>query len=134
MKKKKLLNADISAVIASMGHTDKLAIGDAGLPIPESTRRIDLAVVRGVPTFLTVLDAVLDELEVEEITIAEEMETDNAELYEYMQKRFAGKRINTVMHAQFKLMTESCRAVIRTGECRPFANIILHSGTAFDGE
>lgn len=33
MKKGVLLNADISAVISRLGHTDQIVIGDAGLPI-----------------------------------------------------------------------------------------------------
>jgi D-ribose pyranase len=30
-------------MIASLGHTDKIVIADAGLPIPKETKRIDLA-------------------------------------------------------------------------------------------
>ncbi|MBI3310988.1 MAG: D-ribose pyranase, partial [Serratia liquefaciens] len=41
MKKGVLLNADVSAVVSRLGHTDQVAIGDAGLPIPAATQRID---------------------------------------------------------------------------------------------
>ncbi|MCH3489705.1 D-ribose pyranase, partial [Enterococcus faecium] len=34
MKKGKVINSDISRVIAQMGHFDKLSIGDAGMPVP----------------------------------------------------------------------------------------------------
>ncbi|KLU14729.1 hypothetical protein AFK69_04310 [Xenorhabdus sp. GDc328] len=34
MKKGVLLHSDISAVISRLGHTDPIAISDAGLPIP----------------------------------------------------------------------------------------------------
>lgn len=131
MKKTEMLNADISSVIASMGHTDMLAIGDAGLPIPDSVKRIDLALKRGIPAFWDVLETVLLELEVEEVTIASEMLTENSELYEKIVKRFADVKINQMPHADLKRKTNDCRAVIRTGECIPFANIILHSGVAF---
>lgn len=132
MKKTRLLNSDISDVVARMGHTDMLCVADAGLPIPEDTQRIDLAVVRGIPTFKQVLEAVLSELEIEEITIAEEMATENPELFKYIEEKFSGLRINTVLHTQLKLMESSCKAVIRTGECAPYANIILHSNVAFE--
>ena len=36
-----ILNRDIAAELARMGHTDRLLIADAGLAIPDSTRVID---------------------------------------------------------------------------------------------
>ncbi|HZW03833.1 MAG TPA: RbsD/FucU domain-containing protein, partial [Anaerolineaceae bacterium] len=42
-------------MIATLGHQDQLVIADAGLPIPDSTTRIDLALTAGVPTFLQTL-------------------------------------------------------------------------------
>ena len=73
MKKSKLINSEISYTISKMGHTDCITIGDCGLPIPENVDRIDLALTHGIPTFLETLDTVLDELCVEEITIASEI-------------------------------------------------------------
>jgi len=35
MKKTKVINSNLSRVISQMGHFDKLAIGDAGTPVPE---------------------------------------------------------------------------------------------------
>ena len=43
MKKNGILNSDISRVLSYMGHTDQIAVGDCGLPIPEETERIELA-------------------------------------------------------------------------------------------
>lgn len=42
MKKGKLINSELSSVIAKMGHTDLLTICDSGLPIPKDVQRIDL--------------------------------------------------------------------------------------------
>lgn len=131
MKKAVLLNQPISAVIAGMGHKDTLAIGDCGLPIPEGPVRIDLAVVKGLPTFLDVLDAVLEELCVEKVTIASEMKDVNPALYAILQEKFAGKEIEEIPHEAFKEHTKTSKAVIRTGEYKPYANIILHSGVTF---
>ena len=44
MKRHGILNSDISRVLSYMGHTDCICIGDCGLPIPNETERIDLAV------------------------------------------------------------------------------------------
>ncbi len=43
MKKGTVLNSEISSVISRLGHTDTLVVCDAGLPIPNSTARIDMA-------------------------------------------------------------------------------------------
>lgn len=131
MKKTKLLNSELSAVIAQMGHTDRIAVGDAGLPVPDSSRKIDLAVKRGLPSFLDVLEAILYELEVEEVTLASEIITQNPDLYKEMTRQFDSVKINFVPHSEFKEITRTCKAVVRTGECMPYANIILQSGVAF---
>ena len=55
MKKNGILNSDISRVLSYMGHTDRICIGDCGLPIPDETERIDLALRFGVPSFMEVL-------------------------------------------------------------------------------
>jgi D-ribose pyranase len=134
MKKTKILNSDLSAVIALMGHTDTITIGDAGLPVPDNSKRIDLAVKRGLPAFLDVLETVLYELEVEEITVASEIITGNPVLYKKITELFSFAKINLIPHSEFKEMTKNSKAVVRTGECTPFANIILQSGVAFSCE
>ena len=82
MKRLGILNSDIARVLAYMGHTDTLAIGDCGLPVPDTTERIDLA-------------------------------------------------IEFVSHTELKKRTANCKAVIRSGEITPYANIILQSGCIF---
>lgn len=131
MKKTKLINSEISYTIAKMGHTDTLTIGDCGLPIPNGVDRIDLALKHGVPTFLETLDTVLEELCVEEIVIASEIREKNEEIYKELLSRFENVVINEVYHDEFKKMIKESKAVIRTGECSPYANIILKSGVVF---
>ncbi len=139
MKKSTLLNSEISYVIANMRHTDLLVIGDAGLPVPDGVKQIDLAVTKGVPDFLTVLKAVLSELRVEKIVFAEEIKKASSQIYnEAMELIKQMEReekivitIEYVPHEQFKSKTAAGRAVIRTGEFSPYANIILSSGVVF---
>ena len=131
MKKTKLINSEISSTVAKMGHTDTLTIGDCGLPIPNNVKRIDLALKYGVPTFLETLDTVLEELCVEEIIIASEIKEQNEEMYKELLKRFENIVIKEVCHEEFKEMTKNSKAVIRTGECTPYANVILKSGVVF---
>ena len=60
-----ILNAQLLSAIAHCGHTQTLVICDAGLPLPPGVPVIDLALVRGVPTFLEALKAVAGQLVVE---------------------------------------------------------------------
>ncbi|EGH29504.1 D-ribose pyranase, partial [Pseudomonas syringae pv. japonica str. M301072] len=73
MKKTPLLNIALSRVIASLGHGDILMIVDAGMPVPAGVELIDLALTRGVPDFISVLDVVLSEMQVESHVLASEM-------------------------------------------------------------
>lgn len=135
MKKGVLLNADVSAVIARMGHTDALVIADAGLPIPSGTARIDVAVSEGVPGFMQVLAAVTAELCVERVVLAEEIKSKNPAVHEavlaHLRALNADLQVDYVPHEAFKEKTHPARAVVRTGECSPYANIILYSGVVF---
>ena len=135
MKRARLLNSALSQVIAELGHTDGLVICDAGLPIPPEVRRIDLAVEPGLPSFLSVLDVVLSEMMVEEAVVASEIHSVNEPVYqgilEAFQRHGMKVRVVEVPHEEFKLQTRSARAVVRTGECTPYANVILRSGVVF---
>ncbi|MBJ7670438.1 D-ribose pyranase [Weissella confusa] len=116
MKKTGILNSRISAVVAQMGHKDTLAIGDAGLPVPMGTEKIDLAVKLQDPTFQTVLETVLTELEVEGITLAEEIKTANPEQLAAIKKVLPDVEVTFISHEEFKKELANTRAVIRTGE------------------
>ncbi len=131
MKKGKLLNADITEVISRMGHTDKIAIGDAGLPIPDHVLRIDLALVEGLPSFLQVLDALLESYQCESYVLAEEIKDMNPGIQKEITSRLTDVPVTYVSHEEFKKNCDDVKAVIRTGECTPYANIILQSGVIF---
>ncbi len=114
-----------------MGHTDRLVVADAGLPIPPSVERIDLALTQGVPSFVETLAAVLSELKVERIMVATEMRQVSPSLYRAIENLLPGVPVHEVPHETFKAETQSARAIIRTGEFTPYANIILCSGVVF---
>jgi D-ribose pyranase len=131
MKKIGILNDRLSKVIASMGHMDFLTVCDAGLPIPEGVNRIDLSVVPGIPTFLNVLEAVKTELEVQKIYLAEEIKEKNPAIEQEILELFPNLVVVYIPHEEFKHKSQKSRAIIRTGECSPYANIILESGVTF---
>lgn len=131
MKKDRLLNRDIVYEVAALGHTEYFCIADCGLPIPEGVRVIDISITAGMPTFLDTLDAVMEELVVESIILAEEIDEKNAVLSAEMEKRFADRPIQKVSHEEFKKMTQNAKCIIRTGEVKPYANVILVGGVNF---
>jgi len=131
MRKGKLLNSVIVSSLSKLGHTDQLTIGDAGLPIPDTTKRIDLALVKGVPGFVETVQAIAEDMVIESVILAEEIKTENPDVLAEMEKLFGDIEIVFVSHEAFKKQTSVSKAVIRTGECTPYANIILQSGVNF---
>lgn len=133
MKKHGVLNSDIAKVLADMGHTDQITIGDCGLPIHSEVRKIDLSLKIGEPSFESVLDVVMEDMEVEKVMIASEIKENNRELYDRLLQDFTNRNIEIeyVSHEEFKRLTGNSKAIIRTGEATPYANLILQSGVIF---
>jgi len=131
MKKTTLLQSDLSYIIATLGHLDTLVIADAGLPIPPETVRIDLALTRGIPGAAQTLKVILDEMKVESVMLAEEIKDRNPQFLAHVQELLPGVPIEFMPHTELKARSASARAVVRTGEFAPYANIILVAGVVF---
>jgi D-ribose pyranase len=112
-----------------MGHCDTLVVADPGLPVPAHVEAIDLVWARGNPPLLPVLAALTAELVVEEAIIAEEL-TDAATLAG-LERHLAGVPVKATSHEDLKARCHTARAVVRTGETTPFANVILCAGVPF---
>ncbi|MEH6631694.1 MAG: D-ribose pyranase [Halopseudomonas aestusnigri] len=136
MKRTKLINRHLSALIARLGHLDEVFVADAGFPTPEGVDVIDLAVVPGLPSFLDVLQALRSELIIESAILAEEA---NASLVDRMKWALDDWAIeinkpialSQTSHEAMKSRSKQSKAIIRTGETTPYANIILVSGVVF---
>ena len=131
MKKSGILQHELAGVLARLGHTDLLVVADAGLPIPPGVPRIDLAVTGGVPAFLQVLRPILAEIAVEAVVVASEMRTASPALHAELTAVLGDIPVREIPHADFKQLTTQARAVVRSGEFTPYANIILVAGVAF---
>jgi len=134
MKKTPLLNIALSRVVASLGHGDVLMIVDAGMPVPPGVELIDLALTRGVPDFISVLDTVLAEMEVESHVLADEMLARKPPALDAIEQ-LRGTGIlgeqRWVSHEALKQLSGQARAIVRTGECQPYSNIALVAGVVF---
>jgi D-ribose pyranase len=130
------MNRHISHLVASLGHLDEIVIGDAGLPVPKDVAVIDLAVSAGIPSFWDVLAAVQSELVIETGVFASDC---SPELGGRLGEALANWNGNghtpvvsaPIPHADFKTRTSHAKAILRTGECIPYCNIILVSGVPF---
>jgi D-ribose pyranase len=134
MKKTPLLNIALSRVVASLGHGDVLMIVDAGMPVPPGVELIDLALTHGTPDFVSVLNTVLSEMQVESHVIADEMLEKQPPALSVVQALAAVGGLGQqtlISHEELKQLSRRARAIVRTGECQPYTNIALVAGVVF---
>ncbi|MBV7315400.1 D-ribose pyranase [Shewanella sp. NIFS-20-20] len=139
MKKTTLLNPALSALVAQCGHFDEITVGDAGLPIPAHVERIDMALSPGVPSLVACIDALLTELQIQSVTLATEIIEINPQVHQQIlqrieqEQRHSGRQIEVVYisHDAFKQQSHHSRAIVRSGECTPYANVIFSCGVPF---
>lgn len=133
MKKHGILNSEISKVLADLGHTDRILIGDCGLPIPAGVKKIDLALKLGQPTFIEVLEETLKDMKVEEALLAAEILENNPDVLAEAKALLEQSEISVgyITHEELKAVSKQVKAIIRTGEDTPYANIILQAGVLF---
>lgn len=129
MKKAGILNRHLSGALAELGHGDGVLVCDAGMPIPAGPRVVDLAFRAGVPSFAEVLDGLLEELVVEGATAAHEVRGTNPEATALLDARFP--TLSTVSHEELKSLSAGAKLIVRTGEARPYANVLLRCGVFF---
>ena len=129
MKKAGILNRHLSGALAELGHGDGVLICDAGMPIPDGPRVVDLAFRAGVPSFAVVLDGLLAELVVEGATAAKEVRGANPAVSALLENEFPD--LELVSHERLKELSAGARLVVRTGEARPYANVLLRCGVFF---
>ena len=109
------------------------------MPIPDFIERIDLALSKGIPSFLDTLYAITDEMFVERVLLAEEIKQKNPEILTALLAHLTRLetlqnnqiKIEYVSHEVFKQHSHNSKAIVRSGECSPYANVILYSGVPF---
>ncbi|MDL5143176.1 D-ribose pyranase [Bacillus atrophaeus] len=131
MKKHGILNSHLAKILADLGHTDKIVIADAGLPVPDSVLKIDLSLKPGIPGFKDVTELLREEMVVEKVTAASEIKTANPQIANFIENQFKKQPVEYLSHEEFKQLTKEAKAIIRTGEVTPYANCILQAGVIF---
>ncbi|WP_255948176.1 D-ribose pyranase [Streptomyces odontomachi] len=127
------LNGQLARVISELGHTDRLVVTDAGLPVPPGVERVDLAIAENLPRFLDLLDVILAEVAVEDVLLSEEIKEASPQMLVEIERRFAaqGVALRFAPHTTFKQATATARAAVRSGEFTPYANVLLTAGVVY---
>lgn len=127
-----LWHAELLRLLTDLRHHDMVVIADAGLPVPAGVATIDLGWRRGQPRVRDVLDAVLAELVVERASLAKELR--GGEAHDDLASALIDVPVAWVSHEELKAIVGDARAVVRTGDDIPFANVVLHAGVPFGGD
>lgn len=124
-----ILNREIAAEMAKMGHTDMMLIADAGLAIPNTTKVIDLSLTKDLPTALQVLDEVLKHFSVEKIIYSQATVDVSPTREQAFLERFDDSvEKQVVPHAVLRdELTRKVKFAIRTGDFTANSNLVLVS-------
>ncbi|MDD2957497.1 MAG: D-ribose pyranase [Lachnospiraceae bacterium] len=124
-----ILNREIAAEMAKMGHTDKMMIVDAGLAVPNSTKVIDLSLSKNVPTVIQVLEEVLKHFSVEKIIYSQAtVDVSPSREKEFLNHFEKDVEAEVVPHPVLRdEITKEVKFVIRTGDFTANSNIVLVS-------
>ena len=129
MKKTGIFNVQLMMELTKLRHMDQFVICDAGFPVPKDANVVDVSLIAGVPSFMLVLKAVLNELIVEDCTIFDSMKEYNRETYDELQKIFVKQDKKEVSMEEFIELSANAKLFIRTGELKPASNILLTSAS-----
>ena len=132
MKRQGVINQPLSNALAGLGHGDYFLLCDAGFPIPEHVERIDLALSFNVPTMKQCLKAILDEIVVQKVTIAEEMAGLNAEGDAYICSIFKNQELLKVPQVKLVELAQDAKFIVRSGELACYSNVLLEAASGVD--
>lgn len=131
MKRSGILNPAICSLLAELGHQDELLIVDAAYPLPPDSHVIDLTLVQGIPRLLDVLRAVTDELVIEGVAVATEIEEYSPRFFQEVKKIVGDVDIDEVPHHEFKEQSLGVKGIIRTAEFTPFSSVRILCGCPY---
>ncbi len=132
MIKHSVLNGALSHALAQARHKDLIVLCDANMPIPRGCEVVDLSLVRGVPTLLQTLKAVLNDLVAEGYQVFELMPRYNPEMYEKIQALLPMLPGGTISQSELETAMLRAKAVVRTGDFGSCCTMVLSSASGMD--
>ena len=123
-----IVNPHVNSLLSRVRHTNTLVVADAAFPFWPQIETVDLSLVRGVPTILEVLDAILPNWKCGEIFMAQEFNENNNRKHQQTFKRACrGIKMTFEPHLEFKKRVPHAIGLIRTGDTTAYGNMILVS-------
>jgi D-ribose pyranase len=132
MKKTGILNAKLMEALTDARHKDTIVILDAGMPVPEGCNYIDLGLIKGIPSFMQALKAVLGEIVIEKYDVFDLMPQYNSDMFENVKRLLNRIPGGVITQRDMMEIMKSSKAVIRTAEFGSCCNIVLYSASGLD--
>lgn len=124
----RLLNPHVLALLARVRHTNRLVVADAMFPSWPDVPEVDLSLVAGVPTLPQVLAAVVSAWKPGAVWMAEEFRRHNPPpVVDEFVAALGGITPEFEPHDLFKRRVPGATGLIRTGEMRIYANVVMES-------
>lgn len=131
LKSSQLLNGRLAAVLTTLRHGDRVVVADAGLPVPDGVETLDLAVAPGLPSLAHLLPVLRDAAVLDEVVVATDMQRVNPARRTLVDEVFTDVEVREVPHEEIEAQLSQATLIVQTGECTPYANVVLVGGVGF---
>lgn len=132
MVKHHIVNTALSCALSAARHKDAIVICDANMPIPKGCSVVDVSLVRGVPTLMQTLKAILNDLVAERYAVFELMPQYNPEMHRAIQALLPQLPGGTLSQEELELEMERAAAVVRTGDMGSCCTMVLYSASGME--
>ena len=123
-----IINPHVLDLISRVRHTNAIVIADAAFPFWPEIETVDLALIRGIPTVLDVVSALLPNWKCGEVYMAQEFNARNTAATRRAFQKACGKvKISFEPHLDFKKRVPGAIGLIRTGDTTAYGNMMLVS-------
>ncbi len=123
-----IINPHVLSLVARVRHTNSLVIADAAFPFWPQIETADVSLVKGVPTVLQVVEALLANWKCGQVFMASEFKSHNDRKRQAAFARACqGVEITFEPHIAFKQRIPQAIGLVRTGDTTPYGNMILIS-------
>ena len=123
-----IINPHVLDLVSRIRHTNSLVIADAAFPFWNMIETVDISLVKGLPTVLDVVQAILPNWKCGEVIMAEEFKKHNAAATRNAFRRACrGVTMSFEPHLEFKKRVPHAIGLIRTGDTTAYGNMILVS-------
>jgi D-ribose pyranase len=123
-----IVNPLVTSLVCRVRHTNSLVVADAAFPFWPQIETVDLSLVKGIPTVLQILEAILPNWKCGEVFMAAEFQTHNDRKTQAAFRRACrGITMTFEPHLEFKQRVPHAIGLIRTGDTTAYGNMILVS-------